>query len=1345
MSTEIDVLRLSLVRDKAAEWAKKLIDLGHRNTLLYFKNTKTASLDLTSADPAALELLTDGQKVKLGSLLTDAKLHKDACNQARNINRRVLLFREEQGVEVGKIAYGLVTTPVSQTRGAGALRPLRAPLLLRSVEIKARTASENDFTLEVGDDVEINPVLLHALDQEHGLDIDVEAFADKAEGLLAELTGYEQQVDQVFLELAAVAADQRVRLGLESAVVLGLFNYEKLPMVNDLRGASELLAGHDLIAAMAGYQPAMDALGAEAASFCAPSVDDIAPGDEYLVQDADASQQRAIVTALAGHHVLVEGPPGTGKSQTIANIIAGAAAEGKTVLFVAEKRAALEAVTNRLGQVGLDGLVFDLHQQKVNRKQIAQQLASSLDRASKEPPVEFGTLHNRLTDRRRRLAGYVAELHLPREPWHMSARAVQTRLLGIDARYVSRHVFRGSQLRDLTSSVVENLEQDLKSFVESGGHRILRHESPWSNALVRDDKDVERVLRELDQLADKTLRRSNDGMQRLLAQTGLAQPQDVTGWQDVLELLDHVSQSVQAFGPDIFGAQLGQMHYATADRAGRSRYPTQLPWTQRRALVKQVRAMSVNGLRNKAALHAALSDVLRQRGRWHELGGQHTRPAGVLGLREVMHDYVELRRQLASVALSARLQDLERRPVQQVANTLEQLKSDKDTLWKLPKLTQMRERFHALGLTELLQDAATRHADPVQTWMMFQRSWLSSLDDEFKLRVPVLREFVGEQQTRFAEEFQAADREHRETASRRVRRQVARALLDAKNDYPDEARLVRDQASRKRGHKPTRKLVEEASNVLLALRPCWAMSPLVVSKMLPASKLFDLVIFDEASQIRPHDAITSIMRGDKLVVAGDDKQLPPSKFFDRVLAGSDEQDDDDEGDLDDYESILTTLRSKITHHQMLKWHYRSADERLISFSNKEIYRNELVTFPGAEQESPVSLEIVDGVASPGQDGSAPAEVERVIQLVLAHAEARPYESLGVITMSAKHQARIEVKLREARRARSDLDEFFSDEAGPGKRFFVKNLESVQGDERDAIILSVGAAKGANGRVSRVSFGPLNHEGGERRLNVAVTRAKRRMTVVSSFKPSDLEPVPDITGTELLRRYLEFAEKRGEIDHVGRAEKAELNGFERAVQVALVGEGIVVHPQWGFSGYRIDFALAHRDDPGRMVLAVEADGDTYHRSYSARDRDRLRQAHLENLGWRFHRLWASAWFADPVAETVKIVESWKRAMDYADSEPVPVAIVTPEFDTAELLSDRRARPNVQAGLKTQEYSDSQLIGICHWLMTDRLLLDREERVDQALRELGYKRRGSLIVGRLQRAVDIAQVLIDKEED
>ncbi|MFG1795746.1 AAA domain-containing protein [Nocardia sp. NPDC049149] len=1342
MTAQLDTARLDVVVAKAGEWRDRLIDLGFRNTLLYFRDTKHGSLDLTAVDSSALADLEDGKRVSLRALFPDTNKHRDACARARSLCRRIQLFDDEQGIDVGRVAFGLIRTNPLQHKGLGPVPALRAPLLLRPVVLKARTAAQSDYSIEFSDEAEFNPVLLHALDSQYGLDVD-KARAE-LERLLGETTNRAVLVEQAHAALARIADTQGIELRLDPAMVLGTFNYEKLPMVEDLASATDLLESHDLIAALAGYAPAREALALEASDYAPPDVDQLQPADEYLVHDADSSQHRAIMAALAGRHVYIEGPPGTGKSQTIANIIAGAAATGKKVLFVAEKRAAIEAVTNRLITVGLGGLMFDLHQQSASKREVARQLAESLDQVTKEPPVEADEVHMRLVASRRRLLDHSRELHTRRAPWGLSAYEARDRLLDLPDPAIPC-TFRGQQLQALDARVAQGLEEQLKEFVDLGGLRILRRETPWCNTDVRDRNDVERILIELDQLADQTLHRSQQGIDWLLTQTGLIKPDNVAGWQDLLTLLDDVSKTVDTFGADIFGDKLDSYFLATGRKELRQRLAPnrKMGWKERYTLVKELRTMSRDGVKKKAKLNEALSKVREQQHRWQQLGGPGSRPGKVQNLDDVSHDYQVLRTQLAAVAASARRPELTSGPAPQIERQLEELRADKAMLFRMPQLNTHLDYFQRLGLNTFLGEVAQRNLTADEVWEAFRRVWLTSLDDEFKIQVPELGQFVPEQLSRAGEEFRATDIAHRELAARRVRRHLACKARQASDTYPDQARILRQQASRKTRHMPTRKLVEQASNVLLALRPCWAMSPLVVSRMLPAERLFDLVIFDEASQIRPHDAITSIMRGARVVVAGDEKQLPPSDFFERVLA-SDGEDEDVEDDLADYESILTALRPLLPTAQMLTWHYRSADERLIAFSNREIYKEQLVTFPGSAKDSPVSLVRVYGEASPGQKGSSPAEVDKVVELILHHARTRPTESLGVITPNITHQARIERGLAQARQDHPDLDEFFSEEVEPGRRFFVKNIESVQGDERDAIILSVGVARSAGGRIVRTGFGLLNRKGTERRVNVAVTRAKLRMTVVASFSAADLAPT-EMTGTELLRRYLDFAEHHGRIDEVGAPVEGDLNGFERAIYDALRARNVPVYPQWGFSDYCIDFALAHPDQPGRMVLAVEADGHRYHSSTSARDRDRLRQAHLERLGWRFHRLWSSAWFQDPQAETDKIVAAWQRAVKDDDAPREP------ETDSASIFAAepaptvrRRLRPSIRAGLRIQDYSDRELIEICRWLMTDRLQLDREERLIQAMAELGFRRRGTKITERLLKAIDIAQHLADKEE-
>ncbi|WP_322770286.1 AAA domain-containing protein [Frankia sp. Cr1] len=328
-------------------------------------------------------------------------------------------------------------------------------------------------------------------------------------------------------------------------------------------------------------------------------------------------------------------------------------------------------------------------------------------------------------------------------------------------------------------------------------------------------------------------------------------------------------------------------------------------------------------------------------------------------------------------------------------------------------------------------------------------------------------------------------------------------------------------------------------------------------------------------------------------------------------------------------------------------------------------------------------------------------------------------------------------MRAARAGRPDLTDFFSeDPVGARRPFFVKNIERVQGDERDSIILSIGYAKGVDGRLPH-RFGPLNLDGGERRLNVAVTRARRRMTVVSSFSDYDMDPEKlRATGARLLRAYLEYARLGADMTGSGRATGIDLNPFEDDVLTALQEAGIPVVPQYGVSGYRIDFAAAHPAQPGRMVLAIEADGASYHSSQSARDRDRLRQEHLERLGWRVHRIWSTSWLRDPITELAKVQAAWKDAVAAVDrgapTRPTTPTPRTKPVESATPVPPRRkgSRPRLRArGTPIVQYTDSQLDALVRWIRSDELLRTEEELVEAARSELGYGRLGPVIRSRL----------------
>ena len=511
-----------------------------------------------------------------------------------------------------------------------------------------------------------------------------------------------------------------------------------------------------------------------------------------------------------------------------------------------------------------------------------------------------------------------------------------------------------------------------------------------------------------------------------------------------------------------------------------------------------------------------------------------------------------------------------------------------------------------------------------------------------------------------------------------------------------------------------------------------------------ARQYFDVVLFDEASQVLPEDAVPALLRASTAVVAGDQNQLPPTTFFD--LSGDDEDEAESASAVEGFESLLDQMIGLIEKPWSLDWHYRSLDESLIAFSNRHIYGDRLITFPGAGGPPALSHVLVSFIPDQdGQEESSSVEVRRVVELVLKHAAERPSETLGVIAMGIKHARRVEAAVDHALLLRPDLEAFFAEDKN--ERFFVKNLERVQGDERDAIILTIGYGKDRSGRLL-YRFGPLNVKGGERRLNVAITRARRQMTIVSSFDHRDMDP--DRTkarGADLLRLYLEYAASRGKLLGDQGQMAFPDNSFEADVQNALRSKGIELIPQYGVSKYRIDFVAKHPKRPGRLVLAVECDGASYHSAYTARDRDRLRQQHLEALGWRFHRIWSTEWFMRRDQEIDRAVAAYQAAVAHADrsdtsgggssansggpsenGSPRP-----PDISTVTSANLRRPRPAIPTRSAIDEYRPGELLSLIDWIESDGRLRTDQEVTDEMIKTLGFKRRGARIDEAIRKAI------------
>ena len=541
------------------------------------------------------------------------------------------------------------------------------------------------------------------------------------------------------------------------------------------------------------------------------------------------------------------------------------------------------------------------------------------------------------------------------------------------------------------------------------------------------------------------------------------------------------------------------------------------------------------------------------------------------------------------------------------------------------------------GLEPVIAKLESADGATVEVPGLFERSFRKALLFALIEREPALREFFGREHNERIERFRELDEKISVLSRELIRARLATGIPRDQGigDVPKaEIGLLRKELGKKMRHIPVRRLLAGIPKLLPRLKPCVLMSPLSVAQYLEAShETFDVVIFDEASQIPVWDAIGAIARGKQLIVVGDPKQLPPTNFFNS--AGNDDEDELTPEAHKDLESVLDELMSHQVRHKRLQWHYRSRHEGLITFSNRQYYENDLLTFPSPESgHGGVRFRHLpharyDKGKSRTNLGEAKALVEELVTRLRAN--GGPRRSYGVVTFSQAQQQLVENLLDEERRKYPEIETHFGDEPPvEGEPVFVKNLENVQGDERDVIFFSICYGPDESGKVA-MNFGPLNRDGGERRLNVAITRAKHEVLVFSGLRADQI----DLTRTRArgvrdLKHFLDYADRgpKALAAATSASGAAEADSeFEKMVADRIRAAGYDVHHQVGCSGYRIDLAVVDPAAPGRYLLGIECDGATYHRAATARDRDKLRQLILEGLGWKLHRIWSTDWWHD----------------------------------------------------------------------------------------------------------------------
>jgi very-short-patch-repair endonuclease len=692
-----------------------------------------------------------------------------------------------------------------------------------------------------------------------------------------------------------------------------------------------------------------------------------------------------------------------------------------------------------------------------------------------------------------------------------------------------------------------------------------------------------------------------------------------------------------------------------------------------------------------------------------------------------------------------------------------------DTLaWRLGRWVAEHEELHrwvnyrdraskaaASGCADVVARLADGRLNADSVIGAFEMAYFEATYARMVRLTPALGRFDGIAHGRTAREFADLDRQRIVAAAAEVVKVHHQGVPMRDSGSIGPLGILRGEIQKKKGHMPIRKLVEKAAPALAALKPVFMMSPLSVAQFLPPGSMeFDLLVMDEASQIQPVDALGAVARAKQVVVVGDPRQLPPTAFFAKMTSvDGDEDDEEDTTRVSDIESILGLFTARGLPTRMLRWHYRSRHQSLIAVSNKQFYESKLFIVP-----SPYTVEggrglvfnhVRDGVFDTGGKRVNAVEAKRVAEAIIQHARTSPKRSLGVAAFSASQRRAIIDELELLRRGLPpEIEEFFKS-AHRSEPFFIKNLENVQGDERDVMFISVGYGPTVPGGRVPMRFGPLGTEGGERRLNVLISRAKQRCEVFSSMTDEDIDPgfSANRKGIEAFRIFLRYA-RTGQLDTAKVTGKDFDSIFEEQVADAIEARGYQVQRQVGLAGFFIDLAITDPERPGRFLLGIECDGAAYHDAQSARDRDRLRQQVLEDHGWNLHRIWSTDWFQRP-QEQLELVCRQIEVARHAFDEGVEEAALAEALDSEGAYVERESVPEVdelifipyvEAELEKPAHRTEELHlapkGTITQLVVDAVRIEGPVHVDEVTARIrdawGVKRAGQ----RIQTAIDAA---------
>jgi len=1362
----------------------------------------------------------------LQTQLSEDKLQKRLLGMAREAKT----LEEEQGVNALYLAIGFLRWFEDDKSQV----PRQAPLLLVPVDLKRNDLTSLYELVARPEDIVTNEPLKHRLNDDFG--IRLPAVPEDEEWTPS---SYFEAVEQ------AIGGQSRWSIDIDG-MQLGFFSFAKLLMVKDLEPESwpeNGILDHPLLRGLL-------AEGFEGEPDDFPPGEKLdalfTPADLIQVVDADSSQTLVIEAVRRGRNLVVQGPPGTGKSQTITNIIAAAAHDGRTVLFMAEKMAALNVVHDRLKKAGLSALCLELHSRQANKKLVLEELSRTLDAPGAQARDEDDS--EKLRELRDRLNGIAGIMHMPMGETGMTPFRVLSTLINLQERgfiapdlALPQSVGWSARTRESVTAAVLSLARTCEKTGPKLRHplrgiaatqilpmdhphlaralglcleKLERLEQP-AGALAGELTDErEACAAGVREIANVALHAAKLSASAQASAAAVARSRNIAAATRLAEVgRDHAQKrrslasafvdaalvvpvahlrAPLAAGFSFFGRWSGRYRSASTELRGLLAGEMPKKAAERIALVDQLIGyqQAAKALENEEASGAALLGPLWQRDRtdfdalaeaavWLDqlarissridaiaavalarIGPEELKRRGVdllLALEETMTEAQKLTSWLqVDLAAAAGRADADAIPLSKWRECLTRWRDNLDKLDEWSRLVEADAALRTHGC-EVLAEALARGSvtpDAAQDTLRFL--CCDALYRQFAAAQPWLMRLTFEEKAELVTAFAERDRKRFKDTARLIRGEhlgrIPRGGMGAMG-------IVRAEIGKRRAHKPIRRLVAEAGAVVQQLKPVMLMSPISVAQYLkPGIVEFDLLVIDEASQIRPEDALGAVARARQIVVVGDTKQLPPTSFFDRMVSDVAEEEDEDDVEqaeprptaATELESVLTLCEARGLGSRMLKWHYRSRHPSLIEVSNDAFYDGGLVLFPSpaADREADgLMIRRVAGAYDRGGKRNNRIEAQAVVAAVARHAALSPERSLGVVTFSTAQRDLITELLELARREDDDLDLFLRE--GRHEDVFVKNLENVQGDERDVILISIGyGPRIAGQRLDNMAFGPVSTEGGERRLNVLFTRARYRTEVFASFDSADIDlSRSKSVGARILKRFLSFAET-GVSDQPQPLDRDPDSDFEVAVASAIRALGYTVDHQVGTGGYRLDLAVRHPQDTGRYMLAIECDGATYHSSLWARERDRLRQEVLEGLGWQFHRIWSTDWFhrrkdeirrleealAQASARPHRAGNSGSRIEDPVEDDeeallPEPMVVSAPETRyPAYVVADFPVRVKGEP----HELSSAQLSGIVAQIIDIEGPVHQDEIARRVAALFGKQRSGA----RMGRAVNMA---------